>query len=172
MSTPSDAIYPLPTPHYDLGFAAGMFGVVGGLFTLMGASTVMTALAGQSSLSGAWTWVVPGAIALLATAFIVAAVAASHETKKYTAEYRVESERLTSARTNFLAQRSVEIAPNDVRGFWPDEQPTEDGLVSMAQGIVGENATTVALHWRDGNPVLTGTDGQELRPLAHIDVLA
>lgn len=76
-----------------------------------------------------------------------------------------EAKRVRQARLNFLSERDVEMPSDDVDALFPDALRAEDGLVAMSQGVVNGKATMLALHQRDGELVLTGTDGQELRPL-------
>ncbi len=76
-----------------------------------------------------------------------------------------ESKRVRHARLDFLSERGVEVPSAEVNGLFPDTLRVKDGLVAMSQGVVDGKATMLALHQRDGELVLTGTDGQELRPL-------
>lgn len=163
----SSAIYPLPLKSVKADNAASVltgFGLIltflPGLIFLM--SVVTLATGSKSPEKHTVVLAVSGLLLLLGIGSLIA----SHWTlRAVVKEKGEETARLERARQRFLVDRGVELAPGDVDEFWPTSSPDEDCLVSMAKGIVNDQAATLALYWRDGQAVLKGTDGQELLPL-------
>jgi hypothetical protein len=79
--------------------------------------------------------------------------------------FTAEGDRVDAACRAFLHERGVEMSADEMDEFIPVDTPSEEGLVSISQGVLGGNVVKLALYYRDGELVLTGTDGQELRPL-------
>lgn len=100
-----------------------------------------------------------GAILLLA----IAVVFYAHQ--RWLWRHRNLCERAHQARLDFLSERGVEVPGDTVDELFPASLQAEDGLIAMAQGMVAGKASTLAMHQRDGELILTGTNGRVLRPL-------
>lgn len=151
-----------PRARLMVPFFLGVLATIG-----LGVSAFTYALAGEES-AGALLAGAIGAVVLtfvLGIAFVRSAKALEAQRAEDTKLFIAEGDRVDAACREFLSERGVEMSADEMDEFIPVDAPSEEGLVSISQGVIGDNVLQLALYYRDGELVLTGTDGQELRPL-------
>lgn len=151
-----------PRARVGVPFFFGVFAT-----TTLGVFTPVYALS-EGENAGILIAVAAG-VAVLTFVFGVAFVRSAQALQMQRAEdnklFTAEGDRVDAACRAFLHERGVEMSADEMDEFIPVDTPSEEGLVSISQGALGGNVVKLALYYRDGELVLTSTDGQELRPL-------